>query len=218
MQISSANDTGGLAVVTVEPGSDSPSVEAVIALFERIADEEGWLHAGELRAHAGRSVYFALRDGTGEAARTVGGLQLVLPDGSGSLPCRRVWPEVKFAGTGGIAHIAVMAVDRRRRGSAAGSIPTFWLLAVEMWRYCVQAGISEVWLEATPRVHSLYLRLGFPLTIRGELREHWSENCYLASMTSREVAGALAEKAVRSEAYRLILARAFRFTLDGAAQ
>ena len=42
---------------------------------------------------------------------------------------------------------------------------------------------------ATPRTLRCYQRLGWPLVIRGELREHWGEPCYLCSLSVRDVAG-----------------------------
>ena len=56
----------------------------------------------------------------------------------------------------------------------------------------------------------LYRRLGWPLTIIGELRLHWGEKCYLCSMGVREVADALASKAERASSYRLLVDQAHR--------
>lgn len=199
------------SVATLEAHRDPEAAEAVVALFERVAAEEGWEPGGELRLHIERSAFFSLHDDNQLKRPISGGLQLVLQDGDGRLPCCRVWPEIQISKETKSAHIAVMAVAQESRGSGSGVIPAFWLLTVEMWRYCVLAGIGEVWIEATPRVLALYRRLGFSLTIRGELRVHWGEECYPASMTAREVAGALAVKAVKSRTYRAILANAFRF-------
>ncbi|RYZ92133.1 MAG: hypothetical protein EOP06_05175 [Proteobacteria bacterium] len=182
-----------------------------IEMFEQIAAEENWQPGGELLAHVRRSVYFCLeaRDASSEL-ELVGALQLALASSVGTIPSQRVWHDVDFtARHRRIAHVTVLALRKEWRGRQ-DAFMLFWLLAVEMWRYCVEQGIEELWLEATPRILKLYQRLGFPLTVRGDLREHWGEPCFLASMTIREVAGALAEKAVRSKAYREIFSSALR--------
>ena len=74
-----------------------------------------------------------------------------------------------------------------------------------MWRYCVRRGVGELWLEATPHTLRAYRLVGWPLLVRGELREHWGEPCLPCSLSVREVAGALAERAARSEVYRRVL-------------
>lgn len=202
-------------VGSVDGAARASDAMPLVDLFEQIAREEGWHPGGELRAHISRSVYFYLRlghdsppDGSLEP-EFIGALQLVLASATGSIPSAGVWPEVDFtARHRRIAHVAVLALRKEWRGRK-DAFMLFWLLAVAMWRYCVREGIEELWLEATPRVLATYQRLGFPLTVRGELREHWGEPCFLASMTVREVAGALAEKAFRgSSSYRSILIRA----------
>jgi hypothetical protein len=183
-------------------------LEEIIALFEQIAAAEGWQPDGELRAHVARSTYFGLwRDDINEAGilgedREIGGgLQLVRPDHNGALPTQRVWPEIALADPDSAAHIAVLALCEDYRGKGG----LFWLLTAAMWRHCVQEGIRELWLECTPRTLRAYRRFGWPLQVRGELRQHWGEPCHPCSLSVREVAGALAERAVRSEAYRNIL-------------
>lgn len=192
--------------------------EPLVTLFTSVAAAEGWRPGGELRAHIAGSVYFGLYaaqpaedfEPAGTPPDTlIGGLQLVLPDGSGGLPCRAVWPEVLPEAPGGTAHAAVLALAPGWRGVVdRDGVPAFWHLGVALWRYCVEHGVRELWLEATPRALRCYRRLGWPLVVRGELREHWGEPCFLCSMTVREVAGALAERAVRSPAYARLLALA----------
>jgi hypothetical protein len=182
-------------------------VDRLVALFERIASEEMWQPGDQLLAHVGRSTYFGLwtlGEGRHEK-RLVGGMQLVRPDLAGSLPCCWVWPELDFAGRTDIAHIAVLAVEPQWRGRFGG---LFWLLAAEMWRHCVLTGVEELWLEATPRTLRCYRRLGWPLQVRGDLRMHWGEPCYVCSLDVCQVAGELARRAVRSPAYRSVLLRA----------
>jgi hypothetical protein len=181
---------------------------ALVSLFARVAAAEGWRPGEALRAFGDRSVYFAAYPpGTGrdKARHPVGGLQLVHSRPDGDLPCLSVWPELapQFAGRSDVAHVAVLAIEKPWRG---GPLSPFWPLCAALWRHCVETSIRELWLEATPRTLRCYQRLGWPLAIRGELREHWGEGCYLTSLSVREAAGALAEKAVRSETYRRIVA------------
>lgn len=208
-----------VASVSDEGDPDTANTaEAVVLLFERVAAEEGWNPDGELRAHVAVSTYFGLwADGDGATSPEgrpgapslpIGGLQLVRSDAAGWLPCDRVWPELAppSAGAEGrtsVAHVAVLAVAREWRGRIGG---LFWRLTAAMWRHCVLSGIADLYLEATPRTLRCYQRLGWPLEVRGELREHWGEPCYPCVLSVREVAGSLAERAVRSEAYRHILA------------
>ncbi len=183
-------------------------VELLIALFSRIAGEEGWQPGGELEAHISRSTYFGLW--ANEAF--VGGLQIVHPEpATGNLSCHRVWPELDvqalIGGTGKIAHIAVMAIDKPWRGKNGG---LFWHLAVAMWRYCVDSGITDLFLETTPSTLKCYQRLGWPLTVCGPLRMHWGEPCYLTRLNVREVAGSLTERATRSDLYHRLLLEAIQ--------
>lgn len=188
-------------------------IEDVVRLFEEIAAAEGWKPEGELRAHVLCSTYFGLwqpgsngtqNSGLRNRGTVIGGLQLVHPDAAGKLPSQRVWPELPIDARKGVtAHIAVLAVDATWRGKAGG---LFWLLTAAMWHHCVQSGIRELWLEATPRTMRCYERFGWPLEVKGELREHWGEPCYPCRLSVREVAGALTERAVRSRVYRRILA------------
>lgn len=53
-----------------------------------------------------------------------------------------------------------------------------------------------IWLEATPAKLKVYRRLGWPLCVRGDLREHWGEPCALCSLDVAE-----AEAGVRSHPY-----------------
>jgi hypothetical protein len=82
-----------------------------------------------------------------------------------------------------------------------------------MWRYCVGEGITTLFIEVTPRVLPLYQRLGWPLTICGERRQHWSEDCYLCTLGIPDVAEALLRRAEHSPYYRQIIAQAFRVTI-----
>lgn len=185
--------------------TEAVEIEAVVRLFEEVAAAEGWQPEGALRQWLDRSVYFALeRQGQG-----IGGLQLVLPDGVGKLPCQVLWPELPAGPASGRAHVAILALSEPFRGQ--GSL--FWTLGVELWRYCVGEGIATLFIEVTPRVLPLYRRLGWPLQIEGELRRHWGEECYLCTLGIPEVAAALLRRAEQSPFYRQIVAQAFRVTL-----
>lgn len=197
-------------VVPLNAAAAPAEVNDVISLFEAIAGEEGWQPGNELRAHIHRSTYFALSTVYKEL---IGGLQLVHPDAAGSLPCESVWPEMDYGGRCDIAHVAVLAVKKewRSRGNTdrkdVGSLPgLFWLLCVAMWQHCVEQDIGELWLEATPRTLACYRRIGFPLVIRGPLRPHWNELCYICCLDVQEVAETIAAKAGHSSAYQHILA------------
>jgi hypothetical protein len=189
-------------------------VEGVIALFEAIAREEGWQPGDGLRAYTRRSTYFGLTlpvpGGAGAEEALVGGLQLVAAEPDGTLPTHAVWPETprEAARPERVAHVAVLAVSkawRNRHDDPGGSNACFWRLTAAMWRHCVRSGVRELWLEATPTVLRAYRLLGWPLQVRGDLREHWGEPCYPCSLSVREVGGAIAERAVRSPAYRRVL-------------
>jgi hypothetical protein len=186
----------------------------MVAFFTRIAQEEGWQPQGEIVALQDHSTYFALQD----AEKTLlGGLQLVLP-GAVPFPCLKVWPELEVVlavHPQQNAHVAILAVARQWRGQKGGA--PFWLLCAAMWRYCVEREIRTLWLEATPTMLRCYRLLGFPLEVRGELREHWGEPCYPCSLSVRQVAGVLAEKAVRSHTYGRIFATALEPRLNGAS-
>lgn len=169
--------------------------EQVIQLFEGIAVEEGWQPGDQLRAHLSRSGFF----GCWEEAMLIGGLQLITPDEAGEVPTHIVWPELPTLGPD-VVHAAVLAVLPEYRGKDGGA--AFWQLGSALWRYCVEKQIKTIWLEATPKMLRAYRLLGWPLVVIGELRDHWGEPCYPCSLTVREVAGSLAERALVSTTYR----------------
>lgn len=174
--------------------------EAVICLFEEIAADEGWQPGDQIRAHAARSVHFGVWVGE----LLVGGLQLITPDEAGEVPTHLVWPELPVVDrASGVLHAAILAVLPEYRGKDNGA--AFWQLGSALWRYCVEQNIKTIWLEATPKMLRAYRLLGWPLVVIGELREHWGEPCYSCSLSVREVAGSLAERALISTTYRGIL-------------
>lgn len=171
--------------------------ELVIQLFEQIAQAEGWQPGDQLRAHVARSTYLGVWD----REQLVGGLQLVSPDEAGEVPSHLVWPELPLIEASPfVLHAAVLAVLPEYRGQDGGA--AFWQLSSALWRYCVEKSVKTVWLEATPKMLRCYRLLGWPLVVIGELREHWGEPCYPCSLTLREVAGSLAERALISTTYR----------------
>lgn len=192
----------GVRVVRLTTGEE---ILSLVCLFEGIADNEGWQPDGALRHWQERSVYFAL-EVEGDLA---GGLQLVLPAATSTLPYQAIWPEVPPASPGRQAHVAILALDAPFRGQGI----LFWRLAVEMWRHCVGEGLATLSIEVTPRVLPIYWRMGWPLEIQGELRRHWGEDCYLCTLGIPEVAETLLRRAEHSSQYRLIISQAFRVAL-----
>src|SRR5437868_78795 len=98
--------------------TEAEEVEALVRLFEGVAAAEGWQPDGALRLWLDRSVYFALE----VQGELVGGLQLVLPEPAGALPCQAMWPEVAAGPWSHCAHVAVLALAQAYRGG--GSL--FW--------------------------------------------------------------------------------------------
>ncbi len=176
----------------------------LVELLERIAAELAWQPGEQLRDYQAQAVHFAAYVGGALA----GGMQLVpatlcqtLP--CDKLPCELVWPDVRLPRRAETAHISVLALKREYRGTAE----LLWPLCVAMWRYCAAQGIADISLEVTPDLYRLYLRLGWPLEIVGELRPHWGEDrCYLCRMGTADVAGAMLLRAPRSAEYRHIVA------------
>ena len=184
-------------------------VETLVQLFEGVAAQENWQPDGALRRWQHRSVYFGLEsDG-----RFVGGLQLVLPDTAGTLPCQTVWPDVTLTGLPRrSAHIAMLALAAGQRGDPL----LFWRIVVEAWRYCVAEGITTLMIEVTPRVLTLYRRLGWPLVIVGDRRIHWGEDCFLCSLNVAEVAASLLGRSFRARYARQVVMQAFNITIPVA--
>ena len=186
-------------VVQLEEATEK---ETLVRLFETVAAAEGWQPEGALRHGAERSIYFALE----RQGQLIGGLQLVRPDARGMLPPQSLWPEVSIGSGDRCGHVAVLALHEAFRGQPL----LFWHLVVEMWRYCIGEGLTSLLIEVTPRVLPLYQRLGWPLEIRGELRRHWGEDCYLCTLGIPEVAQALLRRAEHSPYYQEIISQAFR--------
>lgn len=193
--------------------TETVEIRVMVRLFEDVATEQGWQPGEALQLWIPHSVYFAVQTAElrqwRESGELAGGLQLVTSDSQGTLPCSALWPEVVSGSPHRTAHVAMLAIDAEFRGQTG----LFWQLAIEMWRYCVEQGITTLFLEVTPRVLPLYRRLGWPLQIRGDKRIHWGEECYLCTLGIPEVAQTLLERAEHSQYYRQIVAQAFRVTL-----
>ena len=178
---------------------DSPAeTSLLIGTLELIAAELSWQPGKQLRKYEAEAIHFAASvDGV-----LAGGLQLVPASLCQTLPCELVWPDVCWPRRTETAHISVLALRREYRGNAG----LLWPLCVAMWRYCALHQIADISLEVTPKTYQLYKRLGWPLEIIGDLRQHWGEDyCYLCRMGTAEVAGAMLMKAPRSDLYRGIV-------------
>ena len=128
---------------------------------------------------------------------------MLIPNADGYIAAHKVWPELPISPISGtLAHVSILALKPEWRGRNRGS--GLWLLCAAMWRYCVQSDIHTLWLEATPLMLRAYRLLGLPLQVRGDLRTHWGEPCYPCSLSVRDVAGTLAQRAVTSPRYRAI--------------
>ena len=180
--------------------NDKEEVEALIALFEAIAEKEGWQPGGQLRAHQNASTYFAAYVGE----ELAGGMQIVLPAPGEPFPFHAVWPDVQAPCH--TAHVAVLAVRPERRGH----LRLFWPLLVELWRFCVAHRLESIVIEATPSMLARYRRLGFDLTVIGALRLHWGEACCLCRADATAVEGAVLTQAVRSPAFRTLVHQAMQ--------
>lgn len=197
--------------------TDREGIQDVLDLFSRIAEEEGWQPGDYLKSNPPAAVHIAL-ECDGEA---VGGLQAVLPDNAGRLPCHRVWPEVVLPKR--TAHVAIIAVAAAHRGR----IDSFWALCQDLWLYAADNRIEALSLECTERMLVVYRRLGLPLQVVGELREHWGEPCYLTKVDTVAVAGSVVIKARKSDVFRKMVLDALKepapsgmmeaVTLPGAA-
>ena len=182
-------------------------IEELVATFEAIADEQGWIHDGQFRIFAQNAIYFRLN----VEAEIAGGLQLIRTSATGKLPSHNVWPELPERGPRD-AHILMLTVKPKYRTSRT----LFWRLCAEMWRYCWRQEIKTLWLEATPATYRKYVRLGWPLKIIGESRMHWGEECFPCELDLTEAASELALRAVGSTAHRTILTQLFRRREDQA--
>jgi hypothetical protein len=189
----------GVEVVTL---TSLVEIEEMVSLFEAIGCAEGWQPNGQLQAWMQGTVYFAVRVDD----KLAGGIQLVPVSAGGTLPCHAVWPELANVSKRDAAHVVMMALAREYRGRAA----LFWMPAVEIWRYCFRKHISELWLECTPSMLKFYERVGWTLEVRGPLRMHWGELCYPCSFSLEAITRSILMRAVKSEAYRKLVAQACR--------
>jgi hypothetical protein len=189
----------GIRVVRLE---EHEEIEALVNVFQDVVAEKGWQPEGALSLYRDWSFYFGLE----VRGQFAGGLQLELPDATGSLSCQSIWPEVNIGPSHRCAHVTILALNRAFRGQGR----LFWHVVVEMWRYCVGKGINRLFIEVSPRILPLYLRLGWPLQAQGEARLHWGAPTYLRTLGIPEVAEAILRRAEHSPYYQQIIAQAFR--------
>src|SRR5690242_11237860 len=107
-------------------------IEALLAVFEQIAQECSWEPGSQLIDYRDSSMHLAVFEGESLA----GGLQLALPGKTGTLPCLTVWPELEISGRLDVADVALIAFLPQCRGRKR----LFWGLLVELWRYCAANG------------------------------------------------------------------------------
>jgi hypothetical protein len=184
-------------------------VEALLCLFAEVAQQQPWQTADALQTCSEHSVYLALKIGEALA----GGLQLVRPDPSSSLPLQQVWPEIDLPNRQDVAQVASLALQPQRRSKAR----LFWLLCTELWRYCIHSGINELWLVVPTQTRRRYWKRSWPLAIRGPLRKHGREYSYPCSLDLRKVAEAVQRNARRSPLYRRLVAQGSRRPPGSAA-
>ena len=186
----------GDCTITLVHGAGG-TADKLISLFEQIAEEEGWSPDGQLRAHVGRSVYFAVSVG-GELA---GGIQMELPDSSGTWSFETVWPEVRPEIDERAVYLSMFAFARKFRGDRT----LFWLPCVEVWKYCKERGIADMWLAATPTTLAAYRRMGWPLEVRSEVRRHWGEDCFLTSMSLDALEASVVARSAKADTYKAVV-------------
>ena len=186
--------------VTIVTLTHEEAIEALLRLFEQVAVEQGWQSGNQLRAYSEQSIYFAVTIN----GDLVGGVQLVVGSTNGLLPCLTVWPELGLSGRTNVTDLALIAFLSEYRGKCA----LFWRVLVEVWRYCHQQGINELWMEITPRILKLYRKLGWPLEVMGPLRHHWGEECYPCMVDVQELEDLFIGKARQSSFYQELLAQA----------
>ena len=191
--------TDHIEVALLEQGKE---VQELLILFQHVAEELTW-QPGEFLCSASPSSAHLAGFVGGQLA---GGIQIVIQNEEGHLPCQRVWQELEFTKEECLGHVTIMALAPEFRGCPG----LFWSLCVELWRYCVAHRIEGIVLETTPRMFHLYRRIGWPLQVIGELRRHWGEDCYLCKMQTIEVAGSLLVKALRSQWYQELVCQACR--------
>ena len=191
-----------VGVIRVNQASKIEDIKSLLQLFTQVANEQGWEPGDQLFAYTSSSVYFVIM----MDERLIGGLQLVLGGTDGIMPYLTVWPELKHASLEKSADVALIAILPEYRGK----LRLFWLLLVELWRYCAANDIERLWMEITPRTLRLYQRLGWPLAVAGSLRHHWGEECHPCSVSVKELERVFNEKARLSSMYHDFVSQAYR--------
>jgi len=185
----------GVALLSL-PGE----VDRLLSVFERIAAELSWQPGNQLCDSRETAQHLAVI----VEEEIAGGLQVVAGTGN-SLPFRQVWPEVEIK-EASAAHVTILALAKEYRGRPG----LFWPLCVELWRWCNAQGIETILMEATLPTLRVYRRMGWPLEVVGELRQHWGEDCFLCRASVRQIERAIVERAENSDAYRALVAQGYR--------
>lgn len=182
--------------IVVSRLSEAREISSLLALFDQVAAEAGWQSNGELEAYSTRSWHIAATmDG-----QLAGGIQIACRSASKCLPYHDVWPEVEVAAIDAV-EVTVLAVNKQYHRNTR----VFWGLCVELWRLLLEEGVSQFVLEATPEMFARYRKLGWPLEIIGELREHMGEPCYLCKLDTNSVAGSLVAMSLHYPSFRSVL-------------
>jgi hypothetical protein len=182
-------DPADLAIQALTAAEHPAAVAQIVALFEEAAVEMAWQPGDQITAYAESSIYFAFEsDG-----QVQGAVQLVRGGTREGLPVLKVWPELDLAGRSDVADVALVALRKEFRGRRH----LYWALYAAMWRYCVRAGITDLWMEVPHEKLASYRGLGWPLTVEGPLRLQWDEPCYPCRVSVRGVGEAMIARARR---------------------
>jgi hypothetical protein len=204
-------DPADIAVRALTAAEDPAAVAQIVALFQEAAVEMAWQPGDQITAYLASSIYFAFED----SRQVQGAVQLVRGGTSEGMPVLKVWPELGAirdfvardsvassrhgVAAYGLAHrtdvadVALVALKKEFRGKRH----LYWALYAAMWRYCVRAGIGELWMEVPHEKLESYRGLGWPLTVEGPLRMQWEEPCYPCRVSVRGVGEAMIARARR---------------------
>ena len=194
--------TASVVMLDKQASAGHDETEPMVRFFEEVAREQGWQPGDGLRSHQAASVYLALM----VAGELAGGLQTVPGLLTRPLPYQAVWPEVETPDPAATVHVTMLALAKEYRGRPG----LFWLLCVELWRWCQAGGVTTVFLEATPATMRVYRRMGWPLEIVGDLRLHWGEDCHLCRSGIRQMEDAITLRAQQSALYQGFIEQACR--------
>jgi hypothetical protein len=186
-------DPADVEIDTLTLAEHPHEVRRIMELFEEASREMAWQPGDQITAYPRSSIYFALRiDG-----RIEGAVQLVRGGSEEGLPVLTVWPELRLQGRQDVADVALVVLHKALRGRRH----FYWALYAAMWRHCVRAGITELWMEVPHEKLASYRGLGWPLSVEGPLRPHWEEPCFPCRVSVRGVGEAMIARARRGGTY-----------------